>query len=60
MKAKEVLKLLNVSRQSLTRYIALGYLEVSKLPNGQYDYNEESIFKFLNRDIKRKIKRQLR
>ena len=54
MKAKEVLRLLRISRQTLTKYVKDGLIEVEILPNGRYEYNEKSVYKFLNKDLKRK------
>ncbi|GAI62423.1 unnamed protein product, partial [marine sediment metagenome] len=54
MKAAEVLNLLSISRLTLTNYVKQGYLKVTTLPNRRYDYNEKSVYKFLNRDIPRK------
>lgn len=54
MKAAEVLNLLRISRHTLTNYVKQGYLKVTTLPNGRYDYNEKSVYKFLIRDIPRK------
>jgi predicted site-specific integrase-resolvase len=55
MKANEVLKLLRISRPTLTIYVKKGLIKGIKLPNGYYDYNEESVYAFLNRDIPRKV-----
>jgi len=49
MKSKEVLKLLNVTRATLTSYIKSGKITGTKLPNGYYDYNEESIYNFFGK-----------
>ena len=49
MKAKDVLNKLRVTRQTLTKYVALGYIKVTKLPNGQYNYDEDSVYSFLNK-----------
>ena len=54
MKAKEVLKLLRCSRPTLTKYLKLGYIKGQLLSNGSYDYDEKSIYDFLNKGIKRK------
>lgn len=54
MKSKEVLKLLNVTRQSLTRYVKDGLIKITILPTGRYDYDEESVYNFINKGIKRK------
>jgi predicted site-specific integrase-resolvase len=45
MKAKEVLKVLRVTRPTLTSYVKNGRVKVKKLPNGYYDYDEDSVFK---------------
>lgn len=45
MKAKEVLKILQVSRQTLTNYVKNGSLVVRKKSNGYYDYDEDSVLK---------------
>ena len=54
MKAKEVLKLLRCSRPSLTKYLKQGKLQAKLLDNGYYDYEEKSVYDFLNKDINRK------
>lgn len=54
MLSKEVLRLLNVTRPTLTKYVKEGTIKVTTLANGRYDYDEESVYKFLNKDMKRK------
>jgi len=54
MKAQKVLKLLQITRQTLTKYVKDGILEVEVLGNGRYNYLEESVYRFLNKDISRK------
>jgi len=54
MKSNKVLKLLQVTRPTLCRYVKEGAIKVKKLPSGFYDYDEESVYKFLNKDIERK------
>ena len=54
MKAKEVLKILRCSRASLTKYLKQGKIKARLLSNGYYDYDSESVYQFLNKDIKRK------
>lgn len=44
MKAKDVLKILKVTRPTLTKYVKEGKLKVNLLPNGFYDYDENSVF----------------
>lgn len=43
MKAKEVLKLLRVTRPTLTSYVQRGLITGTRLPNGFYDYDEDSV-----------------
>jgi len=43
MKSKEVLSILKISRVTLCTYVRLGYLKVTKLQNGYYDYDENSV-----------------
>lgn len=54
MKCKEVLKLLKVTRQTLCSYIKNGKIIGKKLPNGRYDYDEESVYKLLGKGYSRK------
>lgn len=52
MKAKEVLKLLNISRATLYNYTKDGKIKVTQLDNGYYDYDEESVFKIIKKDAR--------
>jgi len=54
MKSKEVLKLLRVSRNTLTKYIKEGIIHVVELPNGQYDYNDDDVYQRFNKGMERK------
>jgi len=54
MKAKEVLKLLGVTRHTLYRYAKTGIISYEVMPNGFYNYNEKDVYKFLNKDVQRK------
>lgn len=54
MKSCKVLKLLNITRPTLCRYVKNGLVKFKQLPNGFYDYEEESIYKLLNKNIERK------
>jgi len=54
MKSKDVLRVLRVTRPTLTKYVKEGTIKVTRMPNGQYDYDDESVYKFLNKDIKRR------
>lgn len=54
MKANEVLNLLRVTRSTLTKYVKESFIKVEKLPNNRYEYVTESVYAFLNKDVKRK------
>ena len=54
MKCSDVLKTLKVTRQTLCRYVKEGVIKVTKLASGRYDYDKESVFKFLNKENERK------
>lgn len=49
MKSAEVLKLLNITRPTLCSYVKRGLIKVIKLGNNYYDYDENSIYEFLNK-----------
>ena len=54
MKANDVLNLLRISRKTLHIYASTGKIRFTAMPNGFYDYNDEDVYKLLNRDVKRK------
>lgn len=54
MKAKEVLQILRVTRPTLTKYVREGLIKVTVKGNGQYDYDADSVYQILNKDIERK------
>lgn len=54
MKSKEVLELLQITRPTLTKYVKEGIIKTNTLPNGRYDYDEESVFKIFNKGVERK------
>ncbi|MEM0139162.1 MAG: IS607 family transposase [Ferroplasma sp.] len=54
MKANEVMNLLRISRKTLHVYIYNGKLRHTVNPNGYYDYNDEDVYKLLNKSVKRK------
>ncbi|ADI74159.1 Resolvase domain protein [Methanohalobium evestigatum Z-7303] len=54
MKAGDVLKTLRITRPTLYRCVENGYIKRTLLPNGQYEYDDESVYAFLNKDVKRK------
>ena len=54
MKAKDVLRLLRISRNTLHRYAENETIKFTKLPSGFYNYDEGDVYKILNKDIMRK------
>ena len=45
MKSSKVLKILNISRQTLVKYVKNGDIRVVMQTNKQYDYNEEDVYR---------------
>ena len=54
MTAKDVLRILQITRPTLTKYVKEGKLKVTTKGNGTYDYEADSVYKMLNKDIERK------
>ena len=54
MKAKQVLNLLKITRPTLSKYVKEGKLSIDSKVNGQYNYNDQSVFSLLNRGVSRK------
>ena len=52
MFAKDVLRILKVSRPTLTKHVKTVTIRIHVMPNAHYDYNEEDVYKFLNKDVK--------
>lgn len=53
MKSKEVLNILGVTRTTLTKYVKEGTIKVTKMKNGYYNYDEDSVFAFIGLKKKR-------
>lgn len=54
MTAAEVLRVLQITRPTLTKYVKEGKIKVTVKGNGRYDYDSDSVYKMLNKDIERK------
>lgn len=54
MKANEVMKTLQISRPTLLRWRKAGILKARKLPTGHYDWDEDTVYKILNKGESRK------
>ena len=53
MKANKVLKLLNITRPTLVKYHRQGLIKIDSVINGQYVYNDDSVYELLgNKKIK--------
>lgn len=44
MKANKVLKILNITRPTLVKYVKDGTIRTTTLPNGTYNYNDEDVY----------------
>ena len=47
MRAKEVLSILKVTRPTLCKYVKQGLIKVDATINGQYVYNDDSVYKLI-------------
>ena len=54
MKAKEVMQILRISNPTLSSYVKKGWIRVTTMPNGRYNYDEESVYEMLNAGVPRK------
>ena len=48
MKAKEVMKILQITRPTLCKYVKQGLIKIDSCINDQYRYNDESVYKLAN------------
>jgi predicted site-specific integrase-resolvase len=55
MKSSDVKKILRISNPSLVKYRKQGLLKATELPNGYFDYDDDSVYTFLNKGLQRKI-----
>ena len=55
MKAKEVMQILRISNPTLSSYVKRGLIKTTTMPNGRYNYDEESVYEFLNSGVPRKV-----
>jgi predicted site-specific integrase-resolvase len=54
LKSSEVLRLLKITRPTLTKYVKTGVIKVTEMPNGHYDYDKDSVYRLFNKNIDRK------
>lgn len=57
MKSKDVLKILGITRPTLTKYVKDGTIKTLAQHNGQYVYDEESVYSFIG--LKRKRNKRI-
>ena len=56
MKAKEVLNILGITRPTLRKYLKIGLIKYDAQINGQYIYNDESVYALIGLKTKNKFK----
>lgn len=56
MKAKEVLEILRISRPTLTKYHKTGLVKIKNTVNGQYIYDDDSVYSLVGLKKKRRNK----
>lgn len=52
MKAKEVMQILGICRQTLSNYVKQGLIKIDSVINGRYRYNKESVYALLHNNKK--------
>lgn len=55
MKSKDVLRLLKISRATLYNYTKSGKIKSTRLDNGYFDYDQDSVFKIIKKDSRSNI-----
>ncbi len=55
MKTAQVMRLLQISRPTVTHYRQKGFIQATLLPNGQFDYDDNSVYQYFNKGVKRKV-----
>jgi len=54
MKSGQALKILDITRPTLTKYVKQGFIKRLELPGGRFRYDDDSVYAFLNSGVKRK------
>jgi len=49
MKAKDVLKVMGITRSHLSRLVKLGKISVTRQPNNRYIYNAKDVYNYVNK-----------
>lgn len=58
MKAKEAMEVLRISRPTLKRLRKSGKIRAERLPNGYYEYEDESVYQYLLKSTGREVQRK--
>lgn len=53
MKAKDVLNILNITRTTLTKYHKTGLIKIDSIINGDYIYNDDSVYALVGKSNKK-------
>jgi predicted site-specific integrase-resolvase len=53
MKAKDVINILNISRTTLTKYHKIGLIKIDSVINGDYIYNDDSVYALIGKENKK-------
>ena len=53
MKANEVLRLLQITRQTLHNYVKFNKIKYRVKTSGDYDYDKESVYKIMDKELER-------
>lgn len=57
MKAKDVMKILGITRVTLHNYIVKGYIKYVEKLNGDYEYNDDDVYAFIGQKKEKKNKK---
>ena len=49
MRAKEVMKILQITRPTLCKYVKQGLIRIDSCINGQYRYNADSVYALIGK-----------
>jgi len=55
MKTAQVMRLLQISRPTVTHYREKGYIKATLLSKGQFNYDDDTVYPSFNKSVKRKV-----
>jgi len=55
MKSSEAYKLLHITKPTLYKYKNNGIIKANRLLNGYWDFDDDSVYSFFNKNVPRKI-----